>query len=322
MNKIQKQTGFTLIELMVSLAIGLFLIAGVFYIYLNSHQSQKTVEAEVRLIDNARFALETISFDLKHAGIYGTLNHEDRGKVDPTSMNLFQTISGQCGAADSGWVVNVENAVLSSNDINPYSDSCITPTKYSNGDVLEMRYVNRIDQDEDLFDNVLYVNSDSASAEFFLGSAAPVTTRPLGRNYEMVVKTYYISSYTDEVDDGIPSLRMLTLQPGTTGPVVEEILLLSGVTELQMQFGLVADNVSADSTSVVTWVNPPTDPAVWKRVIAARIWLVMQSNQRMPEINTATSLEVAGVNVDYPNDGFRRVMVTTSVRLRNMNTGY
>lgn len=318
MNKIKNQTGFTLLELMVSMGIGLFLISGVFYVYLNSSQSQKSVETEVKLIDNARFALQTISFDLKHAGIYGALNHVARDKIDTDSIANFINISGQCGGVDSGWVVDVENPLFSTNDTNLYSSDCIPSSEYATGDVLEVRYVERIDQANTLFSDVLYINSDVSSGEFFLGSGSPITSRPLGENYKSVAKAYYISSYTDVPADGIPSLRMVSLQPG---PVVTETLLLSGVSDLQMKFGLTADKASAESTSIVTWQEPTVD-LDWKRVVAAKIWLVMQSTQATYDIDTSTTLNVGGVNVSFPNDGFRRVMVSTSVQLRNMNTGY
>lgn len=321
-NRINKQVGFTLIELMVSIAIGLFLIAGVFTVYINSNESQKVVESEVKLIDDARFALETISYDLKHAGIYGTLNHEDEGKVDDPSKAAFSVIAGQCDNANPGWVTRMEVPVFSSNDTNPYASDCIPPTLYGTGDVLEVRYVNRIDNAAPLISDVLYVSSDSNQAQVFLGSTPPtvITPSPQARNYQLVAKAYYISNYSNTVGDGVPALHMVSLQPG---PAVTDTLLLEGVTDLQVQFGLVADN-SATSSSVVTWKNPdPTDLDFdWKRVIAARIWLVMRSKDRVKDVDTSTTLNVAGADITYPNDGFRRVVVTTSVRLRNMNTGF
>ena len=301
-----------MIELMVSIAIGLFLIAGIFTVFLNSSQSQKVVEDEVKLIDDARFALETIGYDLKHAGIYGTLNHESYDKVDSASITGFSSVTGQCGGAGSGWVTRVSQPVFTSNDTNPYSSNCIT--KYGAGDVLEVRYVNRIDNTAPLFNNVLYMSSDSNNAQFFLGSTPPTIVSPQARNYQAVAKAYYVSNYTNSVGDGVPSLHMVSLQPG---PVVTDTILLEGVEDMQLQFGLVADN---SSTSVVTWEHP-TATMDWSRVIAARIWLVMQSKEKIRDVDTSTSFEVAGVVKNYPNDGYRRVMVTTAVRLRNMNTG-
>jgi len=323
--RMQKQTGFTLIELMVSMGIGLFLIAGVFSVYLNSSQSQKVVEDEVKLTDDARFALETISFDLRQAGVYGTLNHESYDKVDAASKNLTQiTSTSQCDTATPGWITRVERPVFASDNANPYGADCIPSSTYKvNTDVLEVRYVNRIEDAENnnLIADAIYMNSDSNNAQFFIGSAPPAITTPQSRNYRVVTKAYYISDYTDSVGDGIPSLHVVSLQPG---PSVTDTLLLSGVENLQLQFGLTATN---KGTSVVTWVDP-TAAMPWDRVIAARVWLVMKSKSRVKDTPASGSFEIPGSTLNtlenvsiLDTDGYRRVMVTTAVRLRNMNTG-
>lgn len=316
--KMVKQSGFTIIELMVSIAIGLFLISGVFYVYLNSNQSQKNVESEARLIDAARFALETISYDLKHAGIYGTLNHESSDKIDVPSRVTFNNVTGQCGGVNSGWVTNVDQPVFGVNDTNSSITDCIVSGNYKLGtDIVETRYVTRIDNTQPLISNILYIRSDSNSGVFFKGDTPPVAQSAQATDYQMYAKSYYISDYTNEANDGVPSLHMISLQPG---PVVTDTILLEGVAEMQLRYGLTADN---KSTSVVTWVNDPgaLDPVAWDRVIAARIWLVMQTTTPIFDVDTSTSFEVNGVIKTYPNDGYRRVMVTTAVRLRNMNTG-
>jgi len=329
------QAGFTLIEMLVSLGIGLFLIAGVFTVYINSNKSQKTVESEVRLVDDARFALENITYDFKHAGIYGLLNHEDADKLvdDPESkLGDFNNIPGQCGGpgvgTDPGWVTNVRMSVLSSNDTNPYSGSCILPVNYAGGDVLEMRYVSRIDNALALDANVLYMRGDSNRGRVFVGSAPPAAGdfNALAENFKMVAKAYYVANYTNTPGDGLSSLRMVSLQ---SGPEVKDDLFLEGVIDMQLQFGMVADNTTT-SRSVVTWVHPAVDGDAnaadgtvdWDRVIAARIWLVLKSKERFSDVDTSTKLNVAGVDVSYPNDGFRRIVVSTAMRLRNMNTGF
>ncbi len=313
----KKHTGFTLIELLVSLGLGVFLIAGIFSVYVNSNKSQKLVEDEVRLIDNARFALETISFDLKHAGIYGTLNHESYDKVNVASRNAFLTVAGQCGGAGSGWVTNVERPVFAVDEsvVNPYATDCVQNLQAAT-DIFEVRYVNRLVNGAALFDDVLYVTSDSNYAEYFQGDTPPASFRPLASNYQAVAKTYYIKNYTETAGDGIPSLHVVSLQPG---PVVVDTLLLEGVVDMQLMFGLTATN---KSTSVVTWEHP-TAAMDWSRVIAARIWLVLQSKNKVNGVTSTTTYRMTDSIVDLPTivNGYRRVMVSTAVRLRNMNTG-
>ena len=61
----------TLIELMVSMTIGLFLTWGAFQVYLQSKSNYRAAEVMTRLQENARFALETLEPDLRLAGFWG-----------------------------------------------------------------------------------------------------------------------------------------------------------------------------------------------------------------------------------------------------------
>jgi type IV pilus assembly protein PilW len=312
-----KQAGFTLIELMVSIGIGLFLIAGVFSVYINSSQTQKLVEDEVKLIDDARFALETISFDLKHAGIFGTLNHESYDKVDTASRAAFDIVPGQCDNSTPGWVTRVNRPVFAVDDsiTNPYLGADCMPDALATSDMLEMRYVTRIDNAASLISNMLYVNSDANNAQYFIGSVPPTIVSEQALNYQAVAKAYYIRNFTNTTGDGIPALHMLSLQPG---PVVVDTQLLEGVENMQLRFGLTATN---RDSSVVTWEVPNAN-LDWSRVIAAKIWLVLRSKNKVKGVVASTTFEVDGNIVSTINaDGYRRAMVTSVVRLRNMNTG-
>ncbi|WP_158280279.1 PilW family protein [Spiribacter halobius] len=58
----------SLVELMVAMLIGLVLLAGVVQVYLGSRQSQRTTENLGRMQENARFASDLLSRELRMAG--------------------------------------------------------------------------------------------------------------------------------------------------------------------------------------------------------------------------------------------------------------
>lgn len=62
------QKGFTLIELMVSLVLGLLLILGVISVYLTNQQAARTNEGLARLQESGRIAFELMSRELRQAG--------------------------------------------------------------------------------------------------------------------------------------------------------------------------------------------------------------------------------------------------------------
>jgi len=316
------QTGFTLIELMVSVIIGLFLLAGVFTIYLNSRDSQRVIDEEVRMMDNARFALETIAYDLRHAGAYGHHNHE--GQANIFDEENFSTVTGQCGGAGSNWVVDLNRPVFAVNDSSDYLADCMTG--WDQGDSIEVRYAVPLPTatvQADLIANNLYLQSVANYAYLFKGDTPPPASKFAGkpnlRYFLWQSRAYYISDHTDQAGDGVPSLRLVSLAPG---PIVENSILLRGVEDLQIKVGLDTPLVgeTQGDESADTYKNPNDALVKWNQAIAARVWLVVRSEQQYPDIDPTSTYEVAGV-VKTNGDRFKRIVVSTSIRLRNANTG-
>lgn len=66
-----KQHGFTLVELMVAMTIGLLLLGGVITILTSSHQTYRVNDALARMQENARYAFQLLSRDIRMAGYFG-----------------------------------------------------------------------------------------------------------------------------------------------------------------------------------------------------------------------------------------------------------
>ena len=68
------QTGMTLIEIMIALLIGAFLLGGVLQIFINSKQTYRMQENLSRLQENGRFAMEFLARDIRMAGYWGCIS--------------------------------------------------------------------------------------------------------------------------------------------------------------------------------------------------------------------------------------------------------
>lgn len=66
--------GFSLVELMIAMAIGVTLVLGVTQIFLAGRQSFVVQQKTAVLQENARFALSRISRDLRQAGMFGCID--------------------------------------------------------------------------------------------------------------------------------------------------------------------------------------------------------------------------------------------------------
>lgn len=64
----KNQKGFSLVELMVSLVLGLLLIGGVLSIFLSNQQTFRSNEGLSRLQENARISFELMARDIRQAG--------------------------------------------------------------------------------------------------------------------------------------------------------------------------------------------------------------------------------------------------------------
>jgi len=63
-----KQHGFSMVELLVALVIGLFLLGGVLQAFVSSNHTYLTNDSLARTQENGRFALEFLARDIRNAG--------------------------------------------------------------------------------------------------------------------------------------------------------------------------------------------------------------------------------------------------------------
>ena len=93
------KAGFSLVELMVAMGIGLALLAGLVSVFANSSRAHRELQQTAQHLDNGRFAIETVSSDLQQAGFYGQfydLPEAPAALPDPceiaTAANLYAAL--------------------------------------------------------------------------------------------------------------------------------------------------------------------------------------------------------------------------------------
>ena len=86
----RSQQGFTLVELMVSLTIGLVLLAGVAQVFASNKQANRYNESLSELQDNGNFALQFITTQLANAGRVPNPELFNRAGQDPSDWNVLE----------------------------------------------------------------------------------------------------------------------------------------------------------------------------------------------------------------------------------------
>lgn len=173
MNK--KHSGFSLVELMIAIALGLFLISGLVYLYLGSKQSYSTQAAVARVQESLRFAFEFFAYDVRMAGFTGCVNQRDSTPwvvADPPGPQLGLSGSVRGFENGSGWVIPNANwpvrvagtDVLTVSSVsNDCGSNLVSP--FSNGSQLFIASNNCGFQDGEVL-----VVSDCRRADIFRGS--------------------------------------------------------------------------------------------------------------------------------------------------------
>ena len=73
------QAGLTLVELMITLTIGLIIIGALGMLFIGSSSTRREVESTAETIENGRYAIDLLSRELSLAGYYGTLTRPAGG---------------------------------------------------------------------------------------------------------------------------------------------------------------------------------------------------------------------------------------------------
>lgn len=91
-----KQRGFTIAEVLVALVIGTMVTLAVSTFFLTTRKTTRQSDDIIKMQENARFAMELITQDLRHAGFFGNTPDPTGNGTDYTTMNLTNPTS-TCG---------------------------------------------------------------------------------------------------------------------------------------------------------------------------------------------------------------------------------
>jgi len=313
MRGLLRSCGFSLIEMMLSMLIGTIILAGIFTIFSNSREAQRTLDQHLTMVGDARFAIELLTHDLRQASIYGGTNLAAliTCRTEDACATPATVPTNDC---DVGWAYDLDLPVYSpvtNAEVAGYEANCPINSHVNNTDVVVVRYADTSKIAEaSLLADTAYIRSNFLSGIVFVGSTQPTfsgdTGDALTNNYQLISRAYYISDFTDTAGDGIPSLRRLELSTGSSGePILVDQVLMPGVQDLQIQFGIDtnndgdinqyvnAANVSANSVTDATQATRISAKTDWSKVKAVKIWVLVRGEKKEPDgfnTSSATSL--------------------------------
>lgn len=344
------QRGLTLVELMVALTIGLFLVGAVSALYVNTRSSFDYSNEVARIQETGRFALDTISRDMRMAGYNGcgqsvqTVNVLQNASTNPL-LDIATPIRGYEGGVDT-----LPSALSGAGAI-AGSDAVILIGGSGSGDMVVQSHNPTSAQIDTTMHSVqageILIVTDCAKASVFqvsgptnggnnatnvvhntgtgtpgncskfLGASCPgsssYTYKPGSSMMRVFSNAYFIAN--SSLGNGTRALWSLVLEGSTGTPVARELLV--GVDDMQIAYGVDANlDGSVDSYVAASSV------ANWSQVAAIKVSLLVRStrtnittsSQRYFYMTTPGGVAESEV---IPTDRILRRVFTETVVARN-----
>lgn len=318
----RRQLGMTIVELMISMTIGLVILGAVGALFINVQHSARNAESMSRIQENARFAVELMARDIRMAGFIGcsnletgTVNTIAKAPVEPLqASNALRGQDAPSGTIAGITLVGGDTIAIkrgTGRDVFLMDTPSTTeikinrnpeiPDNFVTGDVLLVSNcthadVFRVTNDPSVGSSITIEHGEDANDGFRIG------------NYKQDAFVMRLSRYVYFVgtnpDTNRPSLyRANTI---ASAGVAEE--LVDNVENMEIEYGVDTnnDNAADEYRTAAAVTN-------WESVISVRLRLLVASadNNILPAAQSHT------FNGTTVSDRRMRQVFTTTIAIRN-----
>lgn len=340
------QKGMSLIELLVAMAIGSFLIIGAITLQSNTRRSFTVNEQAARLQETARYVMSVLEPEIQLAGLYGYTNNPGAVKMtvsgvdyyapdmraDKTTLPDLPASLSDCGP---NFVVNLSATVEATDGDYPFPSEC--PAEggghFGESDTITVRRAALNDTGATGETLQLYTNRlFPMDQRLFIDATAPAAVEAGMREIrDVIVQTYYVATDA-EGHPGVPALRIKQLIPSAGGPIWDDREIIRGVEDLQFEFGVdpgedkdgdgepddASDDGMADlvNGNALRYVSPGDPLMASGQVVSVRVWIRVRAQE--PEQGFVDDRTYVYGSTNFkPDDNFRRVLMSRTIFLRN-----
>ena len=341
------QRGLSLVELMISITIGLLILSALATLFVNQSRTRMELDKSNRLIDNGRYAMEVLSENLRLAGFYGEGGLTVAPVIlDPCTSNLstpnLSDLRNALGLHVAGY-----NAANVSATVSGPPCGLTTANLKAGSDILVLRYADATSfpaaaavsgmhyiQLSSCISNTESVTStssviDTTAANYVLHQRDCVSMASVRR---FVVQTYFISP-NNIAGDGIPTLKVKELDPAGTGVFITTPLV-EGIEYLQVEYGIdgdnnaddVMDDINGDTVVDVkdkdgvadNYVTNCATAICWSNVVSVKLNVIARNTETTAGYTNTNTYTLGQAGTFGPfNDSYKRHVYTQIVRLVN-----
>jgi type IV pilus assembly protein PilW len=227
---IRRAHGFTILELLISLAIGLLILAGLGSVLFHTTTIRRFVATQTDLQDRGRYALATIEPDLEMAGYYGLATAASRAMAA-----TGKPFTPPCGRE---LVTGLTSQIKIGKDALATSCPAVRGRRLTGSDSITIwRLSGHLTTPEpgriQVLTSTLPIITTTAFTDGTLPKGISLTPQQVELR-DLLVRTYYIASGSDG-DSQMPSLRVKGLTAIGGAPAFVDTEVIPGVENMRIR---------------------------------------------------------------------------------------
>jgi len=252
--------GYTLIQLMISLALASLLLTAFVTVHGRTRQAMSRMESLVAVQDSAVQAMAYVIEDLRQAGFRGLGSGAPIDGVAGPGDPVMIPVTGDCGP---NFAVDLDHPVEGRNAT--YDLACAPRgTPAAGADVLVLRRLGSALSSAEA--GRLQAGQSLGGGALFVGTPPPGSAEIRDLNSAV----YYVSRSSA---DGPPTLRRKTL---VRGPRMLDEEIAPGIADFQIQFGIDLDGVTPIGADAYVHPDDPRVRQSGVHIVAVRVWLLSE----------------------------------------------
>ncbi len=322
----KRNSGYTLIEWMIAIVIGLFITGGLMSLYVISNETTQDSLDNGELQEHGRIAMNLLLRDLRMAGFWGDYTglplalgsgvalstaanslSSSSDCLDTRSVGSFPSASGNLRSV---WTLNVNASGSKGSSL-----ACISLASGAsfapNSDIIDIKRAQGapIADATTLDSSHFYIASNVHALNFFKGSETrPTTTAiPNRQVWEYTRHIYYIST-----QNSIPELHMMYLTDAMQNtPIVrgvERMRILFAIDTTLEPDGIIDAYILPENVTQQQWDE--------RRVIGAKLFVLVRSIEPSNQYANPNTYSLGNINYT-PADNYRRLLLQSTVIFKN-----
>ena len=326
--------GFTLIELMIAVTLGLIILAALTSFFVRTSGNRSEMERNARQIENGRYAVNAIRDDLMLAGFFADISQPSTTiwnvpaacELDPTKMGVvpaqlapqlpvpvfvYASGTGAPAACTPDYLAGTDVIVV--RRLN--SEATTVAAVAADTNAAKQIFVQISECKDDDNDTPYLIDTGANSANLKLRKIDCKTLADVRRYREQL---YYVRNYSVTAGDGIPTLMRVELDNVGGAIASNMVALVDGIESIKIDWGI--DNTGDGLPDVWSRCDAAADckAADWANVTSAKIYILSRNIEASPGYvdDRTYGLGLSG-STAATKDAFKRQLYSTQITLPN-----